>query len=75
MRILTAILDTIRLNDVLFASSNWTSQISSEAAASLIHEQSVCAVLISLCGIAAEYNAPLEAVHADIDDDSCDRVE
>ena len=68
MRVLMTI-DTIRLNVVLLASSNWTSQISYEAVASLLQLQSVCAVLRSFIPIIAKYNGSLEAAHARIDDD------
>ena len=71
MRVLTTI-DAIWMFVVQPASSNWTSQISHEAVASLLSKQSVCAVQMSLYSIAAKYNGPLEAAHACFDDDRCD---
>ena len=74
MRIVTTI-DTIWLNVVQPASSDWTSHISFETVASLLPKQSVCAVLLSLYSIATDYNGPLEAAHAlIIDDDRYDMV-
>ena len=74
MRILTTI-DSIWLIVVQPANSNWTSQITYEAVASLLPKQSVCAVPMSLYSIAAKYNGPLEAAHTFIDDDRYDMVE
>ena len=74
MRIVTTI-DATWLNVVQPASSNWTSQSSYEAVASLLLTQSVRAATMSLYSIAAEYNEPLEAAHAHSDDDRCDSAE
>ena len=68
MRIVTTI-DTIWLNVVQPASSNWTSQVSYVVVASLVRRQSVRAATMSLYSIATEYNEPLEAAHARIDYD------
>ena len=68
-------LDTIWSNVVLLAGPNWTSQISYEAVASLLLKQSVCAVLMYMHTITAEYNGPLEAAHSSIEDDRYDLVE
>ena len=62
-------IDAIWLNVVQPASSNWTSQSSYEVVASLLLSQSVRAATMSLYHIAAEYNEPLEAAHARIDND------
>ena len=74
MQILMTI-DTIWLNEVQPASSNWTSQISYIVIASLLRTPSVCAVLISFIPNAARYNGPPEAAHAHSDDDKGDMVE
>ncbi len=74
MRILTTI-DTIWLNVVLRASPNRTSQISYDAVASLLRMLADLAVLFSFPSIATEYNGPLEAAYAHIDDDRYDMVE
>ena len=74
MRILTTI-DTIWLNVVLPARSDWTSQISYEAVASLLRLQSVWATLMCFYSIVAKSNETLEAAHAHIDDDRYDMVE
>ncbi len=68
MRILTTI-DTIWLNVVLPARSDWTSQISYDAVAMLLRPQSVWATLMRFYSIAAKSNETLEAAHAHIDDD------
>ena len=73
MRILT-MLDTTRLIEDLPASSHWTSRISYEAVASLLHTAAVRATLTYLYSIAMEYNGPLKAGHAHIDDDRYDKV-
>ena len=73
MRILTT-LDARRLIEVLLACWDWTSQISYNVVASLLRAQSFWAALMSLYSIAAEYNGPLEAAHAHIDDDRYDKV-
>ena len=74
MRILTTI-DTIWLNVVLPARSDWTSQISYEAVASLLLLQSVWATLMCFYSITDKSNETLEAAHAHIDDDRYDMVE
>ena len=68
MRVLTTI-DEIWLNMVQPASSDWTSQGSYKVVASLLLRQLVRAATMSLYSIATEYNGPLEAAHARIDDD------
>ena len=68
MRILTTI-ETIWFNAVLSASPNWTSQISYDVVASLLHTPSVWAVLISFDMRLIKDNGPLEATHAHNDDD------
>ena len=67
MRILT-MLDTTRLIEDLPASSHWTSRISYEAVASLLHTAAVRATLTYLYSIAMEYNGPLEAAAVNIID-------
>ena len=73
MQILTA-MDTIWKIVSLAASPHWTSQSSYEAVASLLTALSVWAVLMSLYSIATNYNGPLEAAHANNDDDRYDKV-
>ena len=46
-----------------------------QTVASLLHQQSFCAVQMSLFTIATEYNEQLEAAHARNDDDRYDLVE
>ena len=67
-------IDTIWSNVMLLASPHWTSQISYETVASLLRKQSLCAVLMCLYTITAEYNGPLEAAHDQIDDDNDEMV-
>ncbi len=77
MRILTAF-DTIGwLHVVLLATSKWkwTSQISYEHEASLLHKQPFYTVLMCLYTIVAKHARPLEAAHAHFDDDGFDMVE
>ena len=54
---------------VLPDSSYWTTKISYDVVTSLLHNEAICAVLMSLYTIAAKYNGPLEAAHAHNDDD------
>ncbi len=68
MRILTTI-ETIWVNAVLSASPNWTSWMSYDVIASLLHTPSVLAVPISFDTRLIKYNGPLDAAHAHIDDD------
>ena len=68
MRILTTI-ETIWFNEVLFASPNWTSHVSFDVVALLLHRPSVWAVLISSDMRLIKDNGPLVAAHAHIDDD------
>ena len=68
-------LDTIRLNEVLLASSHWTSQISYNVVASRMRLQSFCAAQMSLYSIATEYVGPLEAAHLHNDDARYDKAE
>ncbi len=75
MRILTAF-DTIGwLHVVLLATSKWTSQISYEHEASLLHKQPFYTVLMCLYTIVAKHAKLLETAHAHFDDDRFDMVE
>ena len=55
-------------------SPDWTSQVSFDDVASLLLALSVWAVLMCLFSIATEYDRPLEAAHAHIDDGEYDKV-